>query len=59
MTEYIFETGAKEVEAQAVDVFLQLREHFAEVLPFDKFLQIERMWYELMRPHLRDEVEHD
>ena len=57
MTEYKFETGARNIEAQAVDVFEELREYFAETLPFDKFLQIERMWYELMRPHLRDEVE--
>ena len=45
---YQFTTGAKNVEAQAVDVFEELRETFAEKLPFDKFLHVERMWIELM-----------
>lgn len=57
MTKYSFETGAKEIEAQAVDIFIQMRELFAAMLPFDRFLQIERIWYEVMRPNLRDEVE--
>ena len=47
-TTYQFTTGAKNIEAQAVDVFEELRETFAEKLPFDKFLHVERMWIELM-----------
>lgn len=47
-TMYRFTTGAKNVEAQAVDVFEELRETFAEKLPFDRFLHVERIWIELM-----------
>lgn len=57
MTEYKFETGAQEIEAQAVDIFIQMHDLFSAMLPFDRFLQIERIWYELMRPNLRDEVD--
>ena len=52
-----FETGATNMEARAVDVFEDMREHFAQNMPFDRFLVVERIWFELMRDHLKDEVE--